>query len=255
MIETQCNVDEYLLLFEIETGLREFICEELEVAYGAKWWRQRVPSGAKDKAKSGKEYERSQAWQDRVIYHQIHYVDFPNLREIIERSDNWNECFSRTFNKKDQVMSAFASIEPTRNRIAHCRPCTAQDRRALETVKSLMLSSIGEARWRQLSSVLTTVEDGVAQIENLVTWVADACAAIANEEQVSEGPDVQPWLVAAALGENVQDLIDEFVCLASDYSALPTGIGSLLLRQNWPHKARAAAIGTQIATDASLEQR
>jgi hypothetical protein len=245
----------YGTLFLLENGLREMIIDNLSRVGGPKWWRQRVPGDLQKRAKEGKEYERSQAWQDRAVYHPIYYLDYPDLRALIEAKHNWGDCFSEIFGRKDHTVASLSAVEPARNRIAHCRPCSLQDIRSLETAVALLESAVGSpGRVAELAKRTTSVENGGDAIRRLLDWTLQAGRAIADRERIPQGWEevrVPEWLLGEAFNPDVLGSLEAFVELVGEYEALPNGVGSAYVTLRWPGAGRIEELLSTLATASS----
>ena len=91
------------MMFEIENSVRELIISMMESKYGAKWYKDKLPGDVLKKYKKGLQYEQSLAINDLTSYHPIYYIDFPQLREIIIRVDNWKNVFKQLFKDKERI--------------------------------------------------------------------------------------------------------------------------------------------------------
>ena len=87
------NAECFSYLYVIETALRELIVECLEQAAGSRWYKTRLPENPLESFKMGRRVERECPWHQSVPLHPIYYTEFPHLKEIIERSDNWKDTF------------------------------------------------------------------------------------------------------------------------------------------------------------------
>src|SRR5215210_9211071 len=114
------NIVAYELLYKLEVGLREFLIDTFG-REGQKWWKQRLPSDVLDKLKEGREKERKTKWIELLPHHPIYYIDFPDLKKIIEVKDNWSDAFQKFFGDKDVFCGGLRELEPIRNKIAHSR--------------------------------------------------------------------------------------------------------------------------------------
>lgn len=230
----------YQRLFRLENALRELIIEELAASCGPRWWKQRVPGGMHADSKAGKEYEANQPWQSRIVYHPIYYVDFPSLRTVIERNDNWGEVFSKLFGRKDLVLSALAAVEPARNRIAHSRQCLPEDISSLDQALSMLSTAIGEPRLEQLLHRTTSLTDGRTAIGDYCSSLARAHEKIGarmhfSEDDLIEAPPA--WLLDEVFDDHQDDLAD-LEGLVREYARMPVGQGSALRLRAWDKRAR-----------------
>ena len=123
------NTAIFKYLFAIENGLRELIISSLATAAGPRWYRSRLPGDVLDKYRQGATIERSTSWTQLVPHHPMYYVDFADLRKILERDDNWRDSFEVIFKRRDLLASTLSELEFIRNKIAHNRKATLQDLR------------------------------------------------------------------------------------------------------------------------------
>ena len=256
MDSIELNVEAYRKLVNIENGLRELLISELEASCGSAWWKQQVPGSLIKKAREGKKYESSQAWKVRIIYHPIYYLDFPELRQIIVKNDNWNHTFSRLFSgPKTQIEASLASVEPVRNRIAHTRVCSEGDLRELDRVQSLLESSVGKSRLEALALQPTYLTDGPATIDSFATATRAACSSVANEERLQPDsiPPLPPdWLIAELCEDGEAIEVRQLVGLLDDYRRIGSGQGSIMLIRKWPKRALVATLISRLGDNCQL---
>lgn len=238
------SLSAYERLFRLENGLRELIIEEMGAKCGPKWWRQRVPGDVTSTAKSGKAYEASQPWRSKIVYHPIYYADFPSLRLILERADNWREVFEPIFRRKDLVLNTLSAVEPARNRIAHCRQSLREDVAALDQALSMLRTGVGDDRLNALIRRTTSLLDGYSMFNQYVVELVGAhtkllrCSHI-DSTTLRERPP--RWLLEE-VGEGNSDLLEEFDTLIREYAELPAGQGSALRLRHWPGRQRATEL-------------
>src|SRR4029077_18927016 len=99
------NITIYKHLFIIEAGLREFIIDALGDKFGALWWKIRLPPDVLKSFKEGRSYEKGIKWSEIVPHHPLYYVEFPDLKKIIQRSDNWRDVFEPVLKNKDVMIT------------------------------------------------------------------------------------------------------------------------------------------------------
>lgn len=228
----------YQRLFRIENTLRELVVAELGRVGGSKWWKQRVPGPLQQKATAGKVYEASQPWRGRIIYHPIFYLDYPELRAIVEKKDNWDDAFQPLFLRKDQFSATFGAVEPARNRVAHTRVCLPDDLRAMDRAIAMLETAIGADRVIELSKLRSFVADGDRILERFRSDLSEshrsflACEHLAPERL----PEALPyWLMAEAFEHHTADL-EALLSLLAEYSEIQPGVGSALRLLNWPRR-------------------
>jgi hypothetical protein len=110
------NLKTYKILYCVEVGIREFIIENLESRGGTNCWKQRLPPDVLKTFRDGIKYERRIKWSNLVPHHPLYYVEFPDLKKIIERADNWRNVFDTVLKSKDVFISTLTELEPIRSR-------------------------------------------------------------------------------------------------------------------------------------------
>jgi len=151
----EINNEAFRYLYGIEVGLREFILDSLQSIGEPNWYKKYLPGNAQQNFKRGVEYERGLKWAQWIPHHPIYYIDFPDLKEIITRKDNWNNIFKSIFNRKDFLVVYLSELEPVRNKIAHNRKLHNAE---LDMVKSTYLklsTAIGPERFTELGQRCT----------------------------------------------------------------------------------------------------
>jgi len=126
------SVAAFKILFSVENALREFIIATMTGHAGGKWYKSRLPGDIYKKYKEAQLYEKSVYWYDLVPHHPIYYLDFSDLRKVIEQNNNWNEIFKNIFQQKYVTAETLFSIEPIRNKVAHNRIISDTDLKHLE---------------------------------------------------------------------------------------------------------------------------
>lgn len=129
-----------LRLFEAEVRL--FLDRVMREAFGDAWMRHRLPQtmleqwiAKRDKAKA--------AGQAEVPL--IHYADFADYQQIIERSDNWKEVFRGIFRRSEDIRESFQRLYPIRIATMHARIVTLDDELLLAVETRRVLKAISAA--------------------------------------------------------------------------------------------------------------
>jgi hypothetical protein len=137
----------YPLLLELETILRELIVDELEQleGLGRKVYKHRVPKEVNEKMKDGRRGDDERIFKTRLTTHPIYYIDFPNISKIIERNENWKDCFQRILKNKREL-ELLRQIEPIRNAVAHNRAITSDHVHTVENTLQRYKDMIGNER-------------------------------------------------------------------------------------------------------------
>lgn len=110
----------YDALAQLEGLLRKFVGDELRRHVGNRWWKDRIPDCIQ---KGVSRRKKNRETSDSLQHDEVHYLYLSDVKKIIRRQDNWDECFGTAFVGQDTVFDAmFLWVEPVRNDIAHIRP-------------------------------------------------------------------------------------------------------------------------------------
>ena len=180
------NLKIYQYLFGIEIVLRELIIESLDVIGGPKWYNTRLPADVLANFKKGFNYEKKSAWFQLIPHHPIYYINFPDLKKIIERKDNWSETFVNVFSRKDILSSTLSELEFIRNKIAHNRKASIKDVKITEGAYTKLLTAIGKKKFFELSNRCTSVTDIPQRIIELKEESEKAFYVCSNCEPLKE---------------------------------------------------------------------
>jgi hypothetical protein len=231
------NVRCFKLMYAIENGIRELIIETLANFDGRLWYKHRLPADVLEKYREGIELQRRTKWINLIPHHPIYYVDFPDLRKIIERQDNWKDAFSTIFARKDLISATLAELEPARNALAHNRKLAAGDLIILEAAWSKLVSAVGAQRFRQLASLTSTastIRETLANLRSELTshlYICTNCQELKSMrawDLISQ----QWWFDETYLGRST-DPLKKCFNLFTQYSKLPRHRGSGHILEKW----------------------
>ena len=149
------NIQIYCYLYKIENGLRELIIDLLKDVAGPSWYKRRMPGDILEKYLKGRESELKVPWTQLIPHHPIYYVDFPDLKKIIERTDNWKDKFVQIFSRRDILSGTLSEIQVVRNKIAHNRKTTYNDLNIIKGAYTKLSQIIGEKKFTELVSRCT----------------------------------------------------------------------------------------------------
>ena len=225
----QDNVQIFQVLYQIEVGLRELIIDSLSSHCGPIWWKSRLPGDVLDSYRKGLAYERGIKWIKMLPHHPIYYIDFPDLRHVITRNDNWSEVFQSIFGRKDIIENTLSEIEPIRNKIAHNRKATAGDVRIVEKAYEVTSQSVGTSLFHILSSklgVALDIRDRLLNLQNELQNAFEEC----RKSQVLEPLDAWNltcsswWFDSEYLGHEINEISACFDVF-EEYARLPRNRG------------------------------
>lgn len=231
------NLAIYKLLYRIEVGLREFIVEVLESKCGPRWWKQRLPPDVLEAYRIGREYERKIRWCELVPHHPIYYIEFPDLKKVIDRNDNWTDVFQVVFDRKDILISTLSKLEPIRNNVAHNRRATKRHLRVVEEAYDTIVGAIGEERFAELVARCTSAEGMPEAILGLRAEAESAlrcCKACKPLDRLAVWDRIgsEWWFDADYLGHELNAVKEYFETLVA-YRNLPQSRGSGYKIEAW----------------------
>jgi hypothetical protein len=216
-------------MFDIENSLRELIIAEMTRVANSNWPMHRLPQDVREKYERGLAYERSQTYRNFVPFHPIYYIDFPDLKKVIERSDNWRDVFSAIFASKRFIIPNLDQVEPIRNSIAHNRPIATSDVRTLEKVHAELRELIGGERFDRFVTNATQHENLRSIVANLARQSTSilssmcSCGPVSLPSSWLETKD-QWWFTTAYVGDAC-DVIKRFYFLVEEYLNLTRSRG------------------------------
>lgn len=226
----QENITIYSHIYCIESSLRELIINSLEDIDGPQWYKKRLPGDILQKYRQAKEYELSFKWTQVIPQHPIYYIDFPDLKKIIERKDNWEDIFKDIFLEKNVLISIFSEVEFIRNKIAHNRKSTVKDVEIVKTAYLKLSTAIGEEYFNELVSRCTCILDIIDRLKNLRKEAESSYCACKNYEPLEKPKTWESicnewWFDESYLCHPITEIHDYFQTI-KDYSILPITRGS-----------------------------
>jgi hypothetical protein len=210
----------------IEIALREIIVEQLSAVFGARWHKTQVPEDVRLKFGDAITVERRYPWLQLVPHHPIYYTDFPDLKKIITRNDNWTKAFAPVFGRsKDVILNMFTELEPLRNSIAHSRAISPVSVDIVETARERLRTALGADRF-DVAVARTTLALDVYEILRALRQEGEVVSG--RIRQCDPRVTLQVWLKAkdqwwfeeTYIGADLAP-IRAFFALAQDYCALP----------------------------------
>jgi hypothetical protein len=181
-------------------------------------------------------FQKQVTWVALVPHHPIYYIDFTDLKKIIERDDNWRDAFQALFSRKDIIISTLSEIEIIRNSLAHNRRLAKADLELVRAAYKKLAAAIGESRIRSIVRTGVSLKSLQEQIELLGEELRSALRACEKclpirIPQLSQVND-QWWFDETYLGHDLKDLIAAFELLEK-YETLPRGRGQGHIIESW----------------------
>lgn len=234
------NLAAFELLFSIENVLREFITESLESLDGSRWYRRRLPGDILDSYKKGLEFEKAQVHVKFIPHHPVYYLDYPDIRKIIVKADNWRDAFAKTFVNKEHFQFAMMRTEPIRNKIAHNRVLSDDELKVIELVYAELKSYVGEVAFERLKTRTTKVESIGFSIRSLIEQAGYYYKCCQNYTLPDNLDSIEGWNNTKAawwfdesyLGVDT-GVVREFFDLIENYKKLPRYTGAGLEIKKW----------------------
>ncbi len=231
------NLQPFQLIYMIENGLRELIIAELHKLDGPRWYKHRLPADVLQKYRDAIQVQRHIKWTSLIPHHSLYYIDFADLRKILEREDNWNDAFGRLFSRKDIISSTLSEIEFVRNSIAHNRRITLPDHKSVTTAYNKLVAAVGRERFCHLASTVSSAHEIRQDIELLrkeATLALETCkkCAVLGELSTWHSTQAQWWFDESYLGHDLRD-IEACFNTFREYSSLPRSRGSGHIIENW----------------------
>ena len=233
----ETNLEAYRILYSLENALRELIIERLEEVEGPKWYKQRLPGDVLKLYKAARQLERDIPWVALVPCHPIYYVDFPSLKKVIERNDNWKDAFEPIFKRKDVVVGWLSSVEPIRNKAAHNRRIHRKEVLLLSATYDLLADAVGATAFAELASRSKSVPDLMSRLTDLKAEgerAADQCNSAEPLDPLPSWRSVSSawWFDESFIGCNLSPVTDYFRAL-EDYIDLPRHRGGGHSIETW----------------------
>jgi hypothetical protein len=230
------NLIAYELLYKLEVGLREFLIDTFG-REDQKWWKNRLPPDVLEKLKEGREKERKIKWIELIPHHPIYYIDFPDLKKIIEIKDNWRDAFQEFFGDKDVFCGGLRELEPVRNKIAHSRRISDNEIHMLKGNIAKFENAIGKERWDRLILGQTIEPNILEKIISLKEQSIIVCQKILECNPV-ENMDtwsklIQEWWFDDSYLCQDTTSVERLFSLANDYKKLSRHRGSGHIIENW----------------------
>jgi hypothetical protein len=243
------NLVAHQILYRLEVGLRELIIEVLSNGLGPRWHITRLPADVVTNFKQARAYESSQKSVRATSFHPIYYTDFPDLRKIIERTDNWKEFFEPLFgaNLRSLMTSELAAVEGVRNKVAHNRAVAAHELQMLEVLLTRLEVSIGRQR---LDDLVRRSNTYFPVFHHFGLLASELSKLIAKLEAVEEVTKPAIWSTVSSawwfddnfVGQSLSE-VRAFDGLVDGYIAQPRtrGHGPVLIK--WIRENRVCEVG------------
>lgn len=114
----------YPVIYLFENSVREFIREVLDKR-SPQWW-DHVNAGIRKRVEDRKNTEMQNAYHGKTRVHPIQYVDFDDLRNIIQNNAKIFNDFMPD-NNVEYIQQKLREVKDSRNILMHCNPLTETD--------------------------------------------------------------------------------------------------------------------------------
>jgi hypothetical protein len=210
----------------------------MAIEFGPQWHRAQLPQDVAEKFALAVVMERRLPWLQLVHHHPIYYVDFPDLKKIIERKDNWTAVFCKLFGANKILFTGIINeLEPLRNSIAHSRRISDASLDIIETAMHRLRTAVGADRFQALVASDTIAPDVHAILASLRNEAEIAATAMRRCEPGlalktwAQAKD-QWWFEDAYLSSELEP-IRAFFSLAASYGALTRSMGDGYATERW----------------------
>ena len=244
------NIEVYRYVFAVETILRELLIETLESLDGPQWYKQRLPKDILDKYENARAYERKTPWTTMTLHHPIYYVDFPDLKKVLERDTTWNSAMRPIFGQREMLTGVLTLLEPIRNKVAHNRRASDRDALAASDAFIRIYEAVGEKHCNRLLSRCTSAPGLLQLISELGTEFTSALGACLTYEALPPSSTwrtigQQWWFDETYLGVSLEP-VQRYLALMQEYADLSRRQGTGHLIERWVkthdlHTAHVAA--------------
>jgi hypothetical protein len=184
-----------------------------------------LPPDTYEKYCDARAKERKLKWVRLTPHHPLYFVDFPDLRKVIDKNDNWKDVFSSIFASKDVFMGQLTSIEPPRIVVAHNRTSTPSDLRLTASVLEAIMNALGKEYLHELRERCTSAPDIAQQLLSLEEDLSLANRMITALQAVTEESSLgaarhEWWFDEDYLGNSIS-AVHRFFDLVKEYQSLP----------------------------------
>jgi hypothetical protein len=169
------NTKAYKMLVEIEISLREFFISTFNKRFPESDWlndisgkgplsRNMIESIKSKKATTIKE------WTGGKFIHELYFLDFPDLSQILSKKTNKNFFPDLDHIKIEAISRNIVILFPIRNKIAHSRIINLRELKIVESVHGIIKNSLIDFENLLLrqnhESVVDTILDIIDKVEN-----------------------------------------------------------------------------------------
>ena len=211
-------------MFRIENVIRLVINTKCIEAYGKNWVKAKLPKPMRDKITEGIKYGREIIKSDYIIDNPLSYIDFPDLRQILQKGDLWGEVFSKIFSKQD-ILGMLERSEKVRNSIAHNRLINVNDLDFLSVLESEISIELGEkvyTEFFQNSFNLQSPSLRIAELSSFLQTVLDSVEGFYyNLKDYFRAMNIaSEWWTADILGQDCAEKIVKAISIIRLYNKL-----------------------------------
>lgn len=231
------NIEIFCYLYCIENGLRELIIDLMNDVVDSRWYKERLPGDVLEKFREGRKVEKNIFWKQLNPHHPIYYVDFTDLKKIIQRQDNWKEVFEKIFRQKEAIINPLSELEDIRNKIAHNRKVTSRDLEISRLSFEKISDIVGKNEFNKLVNRCTSAAD----IETKLTELQEECkktfiictgSKALNEIKIWNIVCNEWWFDESYLGYNLEEIKTYFKAIEV-YVKLPRKRGCGYKIESW----------------------
>jgi hypothetical protein len=121
----------YPYLYVLENSVRAFICLAMEKYHGKNWWNKQVHPKLQKKVNGMKKRENKNAWHQRRSARNIDYLDFIELKSLINKLKA-QLANDQIIPNEEWVNNLITEVYESRNVIAHMNPLSQNNINAVK---------------------------------------------------------------------------------------------------------------------------
>lgn len=178
------NYQGYTYLIRTEIILREIITKHLQQYVGAGWLKSRCTPDVREKYNEALKNSKSQKIWRNLPLTPLYFSDYPHLRIIIQRGDNWRDIFSRVFD--DRFMQLLTLSESIRNSVAHNKFVTQVELNILGSMFEYLENLLGKQTCDSMLANSLKYSDTCEIIEEVIECLNASVADIQKSSIISE---------------------------------------------------------------------
>jgi hypothetical protein len=128
----------YGRLIELERLLRKFTLYLIKAEHGLNW-RALIPQEAEMRLEEEKSYRNI---VESTSQNPVSFLELSELERVLLSESIWTKYLKEHFPKLEETKSAFRKLKAIRNKVAHARPCCANDSSVFSQCAQIVSDSV-----------------------------------------------------------------------------------------------------------------